>query len=45
MRRWVGALGEEATAFISDHGRRIAATTGQPHLSLFQWLSVTMLLP
>jgi len=31
----LGALGEEAAAFISDLGRRIAATTGEPRSSAF----------
>ena len=40
----LGALGEEAVAFISDLGRRIAATTGEPRSSafLFQRLSVAV---
>ena len=40
----LGALGEEAVAFFSDLGRRIAATTGEPRSSafLFQRLSVAV---
>jgi len=30
----LGALGEEAAAFISDLGRRIVATTGEPRSTL-----------
>jgi len=38
------ALGEEAVVLISDLGRRIAATTGEPRSSafLFQRLSVAV---
>jgi len=41
----LGALGEEAAAFISDLGRRIAATTGEPRSSafLFERLTVSAL--
>ena len=40
----LGVLGEEAAAFISDLGRRIAAMTGEPRSSafLFQRLSVAI---
>jgi len=40
----LGALAEEAAQFISDLGRRIAATTSEPRsvTFLFQRLSVTI---
>ena len=40
----LGALGVEALAFLKDVGRRIAATTGEPHSFQFllQHLSVAV---
>jgi len=40
----LGALGEEATAFISDLGHRIVATSGEPRSTafLFQRLSIAI---